>query len=62
MHLLERGGHDIVFISEANQNEIAGVRRALYQNVTTKLDAFHPAAHDLERGVRRAELDGARAR
>ena len=56
MHLLERGGHDIVFISEANQNEIPGVRRVLYQNVPAKLDAFHPAAHDLERGVRRAEL------
>lgn len=56
MHLQERGGHDIVFISEANQNAIAGVRRALYQPKLTSLEGFHPAAHDLERGVRRAEL------
>ena len=55
-HLHERGGHDIVFISEANQNTMAGVRRVLYQTKPPTLEGFHPAAHDLERGVRRAEL------
>jgi glycosyltransferase involved in cell wall biosynthesis len=55
-HLLQRGGHDVVFISEANQNAIPGVRRVLYQPEPGKQEHVHPAAIDLDRGVRRAEL------
>ena len=55
-HLVARGGHDIVFISEANPNTMPGVRRALYQHKPTPPEHVHPAALDLDRGVRRAEL------
>ncbi len=55
-HLVASGRHDVVFISEANQNVMPGVRRVLYQHPTFQLDNVHPAAQDLERGVRRAEL------
>ncbi len=56
MHLLERGRHEVVFISEANQNAIPGVRRVLYQQEPGKPEFVHPDAIDLDRGMRRAEL------
>lgn len=55
-HLVGQGGHEIVFISESNQNIVPGVRRALYQFTPTKLDQIHPGAHDLDRAARRSEL------
>lgn len=61
MHLLARGGHDIVFISEANDNTIVGVRRALYRSEPGKPEFVHPAAQDLDRAVRRAEQVAAAA-
>lgn len=54
-HLLDRGGHDIVFISEPNVNNLPGVRRAIYQTQPSAPEHVHPSAHDLDRAVRRAE-------
>ncbi|MCC6717709.1 MAG: glycosyltransferase [Acetobacteraceae bacterium] len=61
MHLLARGRHEVVFISEANQNAMPGVRRVLYQSQPGSQESVHPAAQDLDRGVRRAELVAAAA-
>jgi glycosyltransferase involved in cell wall biosynthesis len=61
MHLLDRGGHDIVFISEANDNAIPGVRRVLYKPEPGTPEYIHPAAQDLDRAVRRAEKVAAAA-
>lgn len=60
-HLLERGGHEIVFISEANENVIPGVRRVLYQTDPGKPEFVHPAAQDLDRAMRRADKVAAMA-
>jgi glycosyltransferase involved in cell wall biosynthesis len=61
MHLLARGGHDIVFISEANDNTIVGVRRAMYRSDPGKPEFVHSSAQDLDRAVRRAEQVAAAA-
>ena len=61
LHLLERGGHDIVFISEANENAIPGVRRVLYRHEPGAPEGVHPAAIDLDRAMRRAEQVAAAA-
>lgn len=53
--LLEQGGHDIVFISEPNETQIAGVRRVVYRMPEYAADAIHPHARDWDRAVRRAE-------
>ncbi len=54
--LLAQGGHDIVFISEPNPNQIAGVRRVVYRPPEYPLDPIHPHAREWDRAVRRAEL------
>lgn len=54
MHLLARG-HEVVFISEANDNAIAGVRRVLYQPDPGKPEFVHPAIQELDRAMRRAD-------
>jgi glycosyltransferase involved in cell wall biosynthesis len=54
-HLLDRGGHQIVFISEANPNVLPGVRRALYQVPPYTQEHVHPYAHDLDRAARRSD-------
>jgi glycosyltransferase involved in cell wall biosynthesis len=53
LYLLARG-HEIVFISEANENAIPGVRRVLYKIDLAVPEAVHPAAQDLDRAMRRA--------
>ena len=54
-HLLAQGGHEIVFISEPNQNTIAGVRRVNYQLQPGAVDAVHPNARDWHIAARRGE-------
>ena len=54
-HLLDRGGHQIVFISEANSNSLPGVRRVLYQVPPFSQEHVHPYAHDLDRAARRSD-------
>ncbi|MDE2199605.1 MAG: glycosyltransferase [Rhodospirillales bacterium] len=56
MHLLRRGGHEIVFISEPNNNAIAGVRRVNYQLARTSQDGVHPHIRDFDLAARRAEI------
>lgn len=53
LHLLQRR-HEIVFISEANENAIPGVRRVLYRLDAEPPERAHPAAVDLDRAMRRA--------
>ena len=53
--LLAEGGHDIVFISEANSNQIPGVRRVVYRLPEYAPEPIHPHAREWDRGVRRAE-------
>ncbi|AOX20351.1 glycosyltransferase [Kozakia baliensis] len=54
-HLHEKGGHEVVFISEANSGALPGVRRVLYKVTRTPSDATHPALRELEMGLGRAE-------
>ncbi len=61
-HLTAQGGHEIVFISEANQNIVTGVRRVLYQFKPGTPEHVHPAANELDRAVRRADQVAANAR
>ncbi len=60
LHLIRRlqaeGGHDIVFISEPNPNQIPGVRRVVYRPPEYPLEPIHPHAREWDRAVRRAEL------
>jgi glycosyltransferase involved in cell wall biosynthesis len=60
-HLLARGGHEIVFMSEANQNAMPGVRRVLYNAPPASPRGIHPAANDLDRAARRSDLVAAMA-
>ncbi len=53
--LLDEGGHDIVFISEPNTSQMAGVRRVVYRLPEYAPEAVHPHAREWDRAVRRAE-------
>ncbi len=53
--LREEGGHELVFISEPNNTQLAGVRRVVYGMPDYVVDAVHPHARDWDRAVRRAE-------
>lgn len=54
-HLHEQGGHEIVFISEANAGEIPGVRRAIYRVPRLPSSSTHPHLREFEYGLLRAE-------
>ncbi|CDG40205.1 MULTISPECIES: glycosyltransferase [Asaia] len=54
-HLHERGGHEIVFISEANEGYLPGVRRVLYRQERVVSPHTHPSLRELEMGLSRAE-------
>jgi glycosyltransferase involved in cell wall biosynthesis len=55
-HLLTDPANEVVFISEANQNTIPGVRRVAYQMPKPAQDEVHPNARDFDLGARRAEI------
>ncbi len=55
-HLLKDRGNEVVFISQPNNNFMAGVRRVAYQLPKTVQDAIHPNARDYELSARRGEL------
>ena len=55
-HLIAAGGHDIVFITEPNANVIPGVRKVPYMKPPKAGPETHIAAHELDTGVRRAEV------
>lgn len=54
-HLHEHGGHEIVFISEANEGHLPGVRRVLYRQERAVSPQIHPSLRELEMGLSRAE-------
>lgn len=54
-HLSAQGGHEIVFISEANSGDIPGVRRVIYRTDREPAETTHPYLHEFERGLLRAE-------
>src|SRR3984957_2005287 len=56
-HLVAMNRHEILFITEPNANEIAGVRKIPYLRPTTLGNReTHVAARELDDGVRRAEV------
>ena len=55
-HLVAMGGHEIVFISEPNQNFIEGVRKVPYRKPRGASHETHPAARELDLAVLRAEI------
>ncbi|GBQ14202.1 glycosyltransferase family 4 protein [Swaminathania salitolerans] len=54
-HLHEQGDHEIVFISEANEGHLPGVRRVLYRQERKVSPETHPSLRELETGLLRAE-------
>ncbi len=48
--------HEILFITEPNSNEIAGVRKIPYVRPSLGIKETHIAARELDDGVRRAEV------
>jgi len=48
--------HEIVFITEPNANAMSGVRKVPYQKPRASSADTHPAARELDAGVRRAEI------
>jgi glycosyltransferase involved in cell wall biosynthesis len=54
-HLVAAKRHEVVFISEPNANEIAGVRKVPYAHPALDIKETHIAARELDNGVRRAE-------
>jgi glycosyltransferase involved in cell wall biosynthesis len=54
-HLLKSGDHEILFISEPNQNVIQGVRKIPYQRPALDIPETHLSARELDNGMRRAE-------
>ena len=54
-HLVAQKRHDVVFISEPNQNHIEGVRKVVYKPTRTPLPDIHRSAQEFEGAMLRAE-------
>ncbi|AQS87489.1 glycosyltransferase [Neoasaia chiangmaiensis NBRC 101099] len=54
-YLHRQGGHEIVFISEANEGALPGVRRVIYKPTRQPGDTTHPSLRELELALGRAE-------
>ncbi|MFT8473291.1 glycosyltransferase [Acetobacter persici] len=54
-HLVQAGGHEIVFISEDNANLIPGVRRVIYRMPRHATEQTHPGAREFDLGLVRAD-------
>lgn len=54
-HLHAQGGHEIVFISEANNGALDGVRRAVYRPERRPSEETHPSLREFEGAILRAE-------
>jgi glycosyltransferase involved in cell wall biosynthesis len=61
-HLVRQKCHDIVFISEPNQNVMAGVRKVPYRKPEPPSEATHWTVREVEAALRRAEVVAATAR
>lgn len=55
-HLAAQQRHDLVFLTEPNRNEIAGVRKIPYRKPDAATTATHWVARDFEAAARRAEI------
>lgn len=59
LHIVRRlakmGTHDIVFISEGNENVIPGVRRVIYRVPPSRRDNMHAGARDFDLALARAD-------
>jgi glycosyltransferase involved in cell wall biosynthesis len=55
-HLVASGRHDVVFLTEPNANQIAGVRKVPYPKPNGAAAETHVVARELDGAVRRAEL------
>ena len=55
-HLVATGRHEVLFVTEPNQNEIGGVRKIPYVRPPLAIKETHIAARELDDGVRRAEV------
>jgi glycosyltransferase involved in cell wall biosynthesis len=55
-HLVTLNAHEIVFITEANANEIKGVRKVPYMKPRAASQDTHVAARELDMATRRAEI------
>ncbi len=60
-HLAQSKQHDIVFITEPNDNQIDGARKVPYPRPPTAAAETHIAARELDAAMRRAEVVGATA-
>ncbi|HYZ20964.1 MAG TPA: glycosyltransferase family 4 protein [Rhodopila sp.] len=54
-HLVASGRHEVLFITEPNPNQMAGVRKVPYVRPVQNNASTHVAARELDNGVRRAE-------
>jgi glycosyltransferase involved in cell wall biosynthesis len=55
-HLAASKRHELVFITEPNPNQIAGVRKLPYRRPTPGVAGVHPGAQELDTALRRAEF------
>ena len=55
-HLVAMGGHEILFITEANENFIQGVRKVPYMKPRLSTMDTHVVARELDMAARRADL------
>ena len=55
-HLVAMQAHEVVFITEANANQIEGVRKVPYMKPRPASPETHIAARELDAAVRRAEI------
>ncbi|MGC9270646.1 glycosyltransferase [Acidiphilium sp.] len=60
--LLAEGGHEIVFMTEPNRNQMAGVRKVTYARPPSTQAAVHPSAREFDMAMRRAEAGYAGAK
>lgn len=61
-HLAGQGRHEIIFLSEMNDNVIPGVRKLVYRAPEPSPAEVFPAARELDRATRRAEMVASAAR
>ena len=55
-HLVRIGGHELVFITEENGNNIPGVRRVTYRGPSMLREDTHRDAQEFEQAAQRAQL------
>ena len=60
--LVKEGGHELVFMSRDNGNEIEGVKRIYYDTVREPITGIHPAVADFETTVLMGEMAAEKAR